>query len=129
MLDFLLVTECGTFSRSFNFMVEIYNFLKDFSFWVSVRNFFNFNTIDTSRLILKTKDKTSSSSLGKKTDSTENKILDTKRLVRRADYNAKIIKIDSKIPSATCLASTSALNTSKDEIPNVNDLVNKQIMI
>ena len=75
MLDFLLLTECGTFSRSFNFMVEIYNFLKDFSFWVSVRNFFNFNTIDTSRLILKTKDKTSSSSLGKKTDSTENKLI------------------------------------------------------
>ena len=110
-------------------MVEIYNFFKDFSFWVSVRNFFNFNTIDTSRLIFKTKDKTSRSSLGKKTDSAENKILDTKGLVRGADYNAKIIKIDSKTPSATCLATNSALNTSKDEIPNVNDLANKQIMI
>lgn len=38
------------------------------------------------------------------------------------------MKIDSKTPSATWLATNSALNTSKDEIPNVNDLANKQIM-
>ena len=45
--------------------------------------------------------------------------------VKTTDYDKKIIKIEGKIPSNTCLATTAALNTVKNELRNVSDLVTK----
>ena len=50
-------------------------------------------------------------------------------LLRKTDYNAKIIEIEGKIPNITGLATTAALTAVENEIPDVNNLVKeKQIM-
>ena len=50
-------------------------------------------------------------------------------LLRKTDYNANIIEIESKIPSITGLATTAALTAVENKIPDVNNLVKeKQIM-
>ena len=50
-------------------------------------------------------------------------------LLRKTDYNAKIIEIEGKIPSITGLATTAALTAVENKTPDVNNLVKeKQIM-
>ena len=46
-------------------------------------------------------------------------------LFKKTDYDNKITEIEGKIPSVTGLATTSALNAFKKEIPTVSDLVEK----
>ena len=51
-------------------------------------------------------------------------------MIKKADLNAKITEIESKIPSITNLATNSALTAAKDKIPDVSGLVKKkQIMM
>ena len=50
-------------------------------------------------------------------------------LLRKTDYNTKIIEIEGKIPSITGLATTAALTAVENKTPDVNNLVKeKQIM-
>ena len=59
----------------------------------------------------------------------ENKIPDTKELVKKLDCNAKIAEIENKIRSISALATNAALTTVEDKIPNIRSLVKKkQIM-
>ena len=44
------------------------------------------------------------------------------------DYNAKITKIEGKIPIIGGLATTSGLTTVENKIPNVSNLVKKEII-
>ena len=50
---------------------------------------------------------------------------DTSRLVKKSDYNAKIIDIKGKIPSISGLVTTSALTAVENKIPSVSNLVKK----
>ena len=59
----------------------------------------------------------------------QKKIPDTGGFVKKLDYNAKIGEIEGKIPSITSLATASALTTVENKIPNVSNLVKKQIML
>ena len=76
------------------------------------------NSIDTSRLVLKTKYDTDKSEL-------ENKIPDTSGLVKGTDYDAKITDIESKIPDISNLATKTLLTTVESKIPSVSNLVKK----
>ena len=50
--------------------------------------------------------------------------------MKKADLNAKITEIESKIPGITGLATTSALTAVENEILDVSNLVKeKQIMM
>ena len=49
-------------------------------------------------------------------------------LLKKTDYNAKITEIESRIPSISGLATTSALTVVESKIPDVSNLVKKQIM-
>lgn len=49
--------------------------------------------------------------------------------LKNADCNAKVTKIEDKIPSINGLGTNDALNTVANKIPKVNDLVQKHIMI
>ena len=44
------------------------------------------------------------------------------------DYNAKITEIEGKIPIIDGLATTSGLTTVENKIPNVSNLVKKEII-
>ena len=55
----------------------------------------------------------------------ENKIPDTKELVKKLDCNAKIAEIENKIRSISALATNAALTTVEDKIPNIRSLVKK----
>ena len=55
----------------------------------------------------------------------ENEIPDTSGLVKKTDYNAKITKIEDKIPSICSLAINAALTAVENKIPNINRLVKK----
>ena len=44
---------------------------------------------------------------------------------QRTDYNAKITKIENKIPIISGLATNSALSTNETKIPNISSLVKK----
>ena len=59
----------------------------------------------------------------------QKKTPDTRGLLKKLDYNAKIGEIEGKIPSITSLATASALTTVENKIPNVSNLVKKQIML
>ena len=50
-------------------------------------------------------------------------------LKKKTDYNTKITEIEGKIFTITGLATTAALNTVKNKIPNFGNLVKKQIMM
>ena len=76
------------------------------------------NSIDTSRLVLKTKYDTDKSKL-------ENKIPDTSGLVKGTYYDAKITNIESKIPDISNLATKTLLTTVESKIPSVSNLVKK----
>ena len=77
------------------------------------------NNIDTSRFVLKIKYDTDKSNL-------EKLVVQTKKfLVKKTDYNSKIIKIESKIPGISGLATDSASTAAKNKMPNVTNLVKK----
>ena len=46
-------------------------------------------------------------------------------MVKKTDFNAKITKVESKIPSITGLATNSELTTIENKIPDVSTLVKK----
>ena len=49
-------------------------------------------------------------------------------MLKKTDYNAKITEIDSKIPIIYGLATNDALNSVENKIPDVSNVVKKQIM-
>ena len=54
----------------------------------------------------------------------------TTRLVKNLDYNAKVSEIESKIPSITGFATSAALTSVENKIPDINHLIKKkQIML
>ena len=53
----------------------------------------------------------------------------TSKLINKTDYNAKIKNIEDKIPNITGLATTPAFTVVENNIPNVSNLVKKQIMM
>ena len=55
--------------------------------------------------------------------------IDTSRLVKKTDYNAKLSEIESKIPSIRGLPTTSVLTEIENKIPICNLVKRKQIMI
>ena len=54
------------------------------------------------------------------------KIPDTSGLFKKTDYNAKITKIEGKIPSISSLTTNSALTAVENKIPNISSLVKKK---
>ena len=74
------------------------------------------NNIDTKKFVLKTKYDLEKSDL-------EKTIPDTSGLVKKTDYIAKIAEIENKTSSIGGLATTSALATLKNKIPNISSLV------
>ena len=84
------------------------------------------NNIDTSGFILKNKYDTDKSELGKKISDADKKITVTNKFVKKADYNAKISKIQNKIPSISGLAKNYALTAVENKIPNVSNLTKKE---
>ena len=79
------------------------------------------NNIDTSGFVPKTKYDADKTGL-------EKKILDASKLVKKSDYNDKIIELENKIPSISGLVTTSALTAVGNKISNVSSLVKKQVM-
>ena len=79
--------------------------------------------IDTSGFVLKNKYDTYKSELERTISDTDKKNPDASELIKKLDYNAKI-----KIPSITGLAATSALTAVENKVPNVSNLVKKQII-
>ena len=75
------------------------------------------NGIDTSIFLLKTKYDSNKSEL-------ENKIPDTRDLVKKNEYNTKITAIEGKFLDVSNLVTTAAL-TVKNKIPDVSNLVKK----
>ena len=69
------------------------------------------DAIDTSGFVLKSKCDTDESSLKKKVIHADKEILDTSGLVKKTNYNAKIIEIEGKIPSVLTLVTIAALRT------------------
>ena len=57
------------------------------------------------------------------------KILDTSSLVKKTNYSPKISEIESKMPSISGLATTSALTAVENKIPDLSSLVKKQIIM
>ena len=55
----------------------------------------------------------------------ENKIHDISGLVKKTDYNTKIIEIEGKIPDISNLATKTALTTVENKIPDINNLATK----
>ena len=47
----------------------------------------------------------------------------TKKRIKKTDFNAKITKVEGKIPSITVLATSSALTAVENKIPDVSSLV------
>ena len=78
------------------------------------------NSIDTSGFVLNAKYDTDKSKI-------ENKIPNTNDLVKKTDYNAKIIKLKEKIPDLSSLAIKTVLTIVENETPNISNLVKKQI--
>ena len=83
------------------------------------------DAIDTSGFVLKSKRDTDESSLKKKVIDADKKILDTSGLVKKTNYNAKIIEIEGKIPSVITLSTSAALRADEQRTPSVNTLVEK----
>ena len=48
-------------------------------------------------------------------------------LLKKTDYNAKIIKLKEKIPYLSSLAIKTVLTIVENETPNISNLVKKQI--
>ena len=76
------------------------------------------NNIDATGFLLKTTHDTDKSDLGKK-------ISDTSELVKKADLNAKVTEIESKLSNIAGLAINSALTAVENKMPDVSNLVKK----
>ena len=50
-------------------------------------------------------------------------------LVKKTDYNTKITEIEVKIPIIIGLAANAALTAVENKLPNVSNLVKKQILM
>ena len=46
-------------------------------------------------------------------------------LLKKTDYNAKIIELEDKITDVSSLATKTALTTVENKIPNISNLVKK----
>ena len=82
-------------------------------------------TIDTTGFVLKTKYGTEKSDLEKKINDADKKYLMLVGLLKKADYNAKIIETEGKIPKNSGLPTSTALTAVKNKIPDVSNLVKK----
>ena len=82
------------------------------------------NAIDTSGFVLKT---LKNQVLKRKLRTLTKKIPATRGL--EWDYNAKIMEIEGKIPFATGLATTAALNVVVNKILNASSLLKKEIVM
>ena len=80
------------------------------------------NNIDTSGFVLKAKYDTDKSDLKKKISDADKKAPYTSGIVKKIDYNAKIIEIEGKIPSVSGLATNSALTAVENKIPDISNL-------
>ena len=49
-------------------------------------------------------------------------------LLKKSDYNAKVIETEGKIPSISGLVTTSALSAGENKIPSVTNQLRKQIV-
>ena len=76
------------------------------------------NNIDTSRLVKK-------ADYNAKITEIEDKIPDTSGLVKKTDYNSKITEIKDKTPDISGLATKTALTTVENKIPSISGLVKK----
>ena len=83
------------------------------------------NSIDTSACVLKTNYDRDKSEIEK----IKIKIRDTSARIKKTDYNAKLTKLENKIPDASCLATKTALTLVENKIPSVSSLVKKKIMM
>ena len=52
-------------------------------------------------------------------------IPDTTRLVKNLDYNAKVSEIESKRPSIAGFATSAALTSVENKIPDISHLIKK----
>ena len=82
------------------------------------------NALNTSGFVLKTQYNTNKSGQEKEIDATDKKIPGTSGLVTNSD--AKITKIEGKIPFIIGLATTAALSAFENTILNVSDLVKQK---
>ena len=73
----------------------------------------------------KTKYDTDKSDLEKKINDAGKKTPNISRIVKKADYNTKISKIEGRIPSITGLDTTAALTAVTNKISDVSNLVKK----
>ena len=80
------------------------------------------NNIDTSRFVLKNEYDTDKTEL-------KNKIPDTRCLVKKTDYNARITATEFQIPSISGLATNAALTAVEIKIPNISSLLKKKQII
>ena len=85
------------------------------------------NAINTNGFVLKTQYNTDKLGLKKKIDDVDQKILDTNGPVKNTDYNARITQI--KGPGITGLATTTLLTAVENNIPNINNLFKKHILM
>ena len=83
------------------------------------------NSIDTSACVLKTNYDRDKSEIEK----IKIKIRHTSARIKKTDYNAKLTKLENKIPDASCLATKTALTLVENKIPSVSSLVKKKIMM
>ena len=83
------------------------------------------NAIDTCKFVLQTQYNTNKSGLKKIINGADKKVPHTSVLVKKTDYNATITDIEGRVHSITGLATTVALNTVENKIPNVSNLVKK----
>ena len=78
------------------------------------------NGIDTTNFVLKTEYEKD------KINKVDKKNPDVNDLVKKTNFNAKITKVEGKIPRITGLATSSALTAIKNKIPDVSSLVKKK---
>ena len=67
------------------------------------------------------------SDLENKISEADKKIPDTSELVKKTDYNSKIVEVESKTPSISGLATNSALTTVENKIPEISNFVRKRL--
>ena len=80
------------------------------------------NSMNTSGFVLKT-------NYDRDKSEREIKIPDTSGPFKKADYNTKITQTEGKIPSISGLATTAALITVENKIPNIISLVKRNLLI
>ena len=83
--------------------------------------------IDISRFVSKSNYDTDKSDLEKKISDVDKNISDSSGLVKKTNYNAKIAEIESKIPSTSGWATSSALSAVENKKSDVSNLVKKLV--